>query len=347
MIRQTVQMLGCVLLLLVQIPILQAQEFTSPRATSLGGYVAISDDVYGLDWNVSGQAFSNSRMQMAFTSRQFSGHINNLGLLIRLGARHVFTVRKTPEFFSTVGFSKTPVPQKPEGVTFYDLFSFAGTLQDWAFGYAYKVSSQLSFGMSAKRYLYDMAGVIFSSSRYWSFGFSSTFIVNRRLRFGLVSRNTFSSHYKKHRDRVVLQFQGDPDVTVLRLNLDGIPGVVHEPEWRLDFGAAARPLDNLLVTADIYSDGGYGLGVEWEPVKGLYLRQGISRKSEGLFKPEKISAFAPGVGFRYGAARFDVTFYKSAGRDEKSLPVPAGHLAVSPNTGGDRIWLVSAVFFVK
>lgn len=333
----------------LQIALLHAQEFTSPRAIALGGYVAVSDDAYGLDWNVSAMAFSKTAMQMSFTKQGFEGSsINNLGLLIKFRDRHVFAIRKTPEFQSFVSFNKRSTPEKPEDVTFYDLLSFSVNEQDWAFGYAFKVSPRLSLGAEAKRYKFGASLLgFFSSSRYWSFGFGATYIFNKRFQVGLVSRNSFSNQSKKHRDRIILQFEGEPDVRVIPLDLSALPDLVIAPEWRLDFGVAARPLNNLLFSFDFYSDGGFGAGVEWQPLKGVYLRQGFSRKNDGLFKPEKISAFAPGIGVRYGSARFDITYYQSQGRDSVLASLQAGELEIRPNIGGDRIWLLSALFFVK
>ncbi len=335
--------------LLMKTGIANAQEFTSARATALGGYVAVSDDVFGLDWNISGQVFSKTDMQMSFAKQGFEGSsVNNFGLLIKFHDRHVLAIRKTPDFQTSVSFRKTPVPQVPEEVTFYDLLSFSINEQDWAFGYAFRVLSRFSLGVEARRHKFNAALFNFlSSSRYWSFGFGATYIINNQLRFGAVSRNTFSHHYKKHRDRIVLQFQGQPDVTVLPLDLDGLPGVVHDPEWRLDLGLATRPLNNLLFSLDFYTNGGFGAGVEWEPLHGVYLRQGFSRKHDGLFKPEKVFVLGAGIGVRYGAAQFDVTFYKSQGQARVIEPISAGELEIRPNIGGNRVWLLSALFFVK
>lgn len=337
-------------ILLLQITIASAQDFTSPRATALNSYVAVSDDVFGLDWNVSGLAFSQATMEMSFTKRNFEGSsIRNFGLLFKFRHRHVFSIRKTPEFQTFVSLNKTPIAETPEEVTFYDLLSFTVSEQDWAFGYAFKLSPRLSVGSEARRYRFGTSLLgFFSSSRYWSFGFGATYIFNNRLRIGLVSRNIFFNHYKKNRDRIILQFEGEPDVRVLPLDLSKLPYVVTEPERRLDLGLAARPIEHLLFSFDFYSNRGVGAGLEWAVLKGLYLRQGFSHKKDGLFQPENVSAWSSGAGLSYGTARFDVAFYwKRGDRDSIFESLPNGALEVRPTPGGDRIWLFSALFFVK
>lgn len=164
---------------------------------------------------------------------------------------------------------------------------------------------------------------------------------------GKLPGNILTTRYTDHRDRIVLQFEGEPDVRVLPLNLDEVPQVMTGPEWRLDIGIAWRPLKNLMAALDLYSDGGFGAGLEWEPLKGIYLRQGINRKSDGLFKPEKLFSLGHGLGVRYGAARFDLTFYHSQGRDIATAAIPNGQLHIRPKISGDRIWMMTVLFSVK
>lgn len=324
------------------------QEFTSARATALGSYVAVSNDVFGLDWNASGMIFSEGRVQISMTNisnfESILESFRNYGLLLRLG-RHAFAIRKTPDFVAVAGFDKFPRPERVEDVISYDLLFGLAYEQDWALGYAFKFSKRLAFGAEARRHKYS--NNLFSSSRFWSFGFSATYVLNERLRIGVVSRNTFRDHYRQHRDRIIFQIPGNPDVTISPINFDALANVFTEPEWRLDFGLAAHPLKNLLLSLDVYSDGGFGAGLEWQVVKGLYLRQGISHKKDGLFKAGKVLALTPGIGWRYGIASFDLTLYWNKGTRGSAVDINSiGEFVITPFDAG-RVAVFSAIFHVK
>lgn len=335
----------CFACLFLQKGIVNAQEFTSPRATALGSYVAVSDDVFGLDWNASAMAFSPSDLQVAFTNRDFSESIVNFGLFIRFRKRHTIAIRKTPDFQVFAGFRKHPEPEKIEDVTPYDLLFSLVHEQSWALGYAFRLSSRLSLGFDAKQHKYS--NNLRSSSRFWSLSFGATYFLNDRLWVGLVSRNTFAAHYKEHRDRIILRFPDAPDVTVFPVDFDALPYLIAKPEWRLDLGVAARPLTNLLFSFDFYSEGGFGAGFEWEALKGFYLRQALSHKNDGLFEPQKVFAVASGIGLFYGAARFDLTLYISKGeRDSAFQRSSFGQFEIQPSQS-DHIFLISLLFFVK
>ncbi len=237
------------------------------------------------------------------------------------------------------------MPDKLEDVIAYDLLSTLVYEQDWALGYAFKFSERLAFGVEARRYKYG--NNLRSSSRFWSVGFSVTYLFRDWLRFGLVSRNTVLNHYHKHRERIVFQVPGEPDVTISPINFDTLPHVFTEPEWRLDFGVAGRPLNKLLFSVDVYTNGRFGAGVEWQTLNGLYLRLGVSRKHDGLFKAEKFVALVPGLGWRYGVAQFDIALYWN---DDELQPASestsTGEFEISPS-GTGRTVLFSALFFVK
>jgi hypothetical protein len=334
--------------LLLAIGTANSQEFTSARATALGSYVAVSDDVFGLDWNASGMAFSESRVQISLTNFSNSESIleafRNYGLLARLG-RHAFAIRKTPDFLAFARFDKFPRPERVEDVISYDLLFGLAYEQDWALGYAFKFSNRLALGAEARRHKYS--NNLFSSSRFWSFGFSATYVFNERFRVGVVSRNTFHDHYRKHRDRIIFQIPGNPDVTISPINFDALANVFTKPEWRLDFGAAAHPVNNLLLSLDVYSDGGFGTGLEWQVVKGLFLRQGISFKKDGLFKAEKIWAITPGIGWRYGIANFDLTLYWNKHNRATAVDVNAiGEFQITP-LDASRLVVFSVSFDIK
>ncbi len=334
--------------LLLVIGTANSQEFTSARATALGGYVAVSNDAFGLDWNASGMIFSEGKVQIAMTNLSNSENIlesfRNYGLLVRLG-RHAFAVRKTPDFVALARFDKFPIPERVEDVISYDLLFGLAYEQDWALGYAFKLSNRLAFGAEARRHKYS--NNLFSSSRFWSFGFSATYVLNERFRFGLVSRNTFRDHYRKHRDRIIFQIPGEPDVTISPIDFDALANVFTEPEWRLDFGVAAYPAKSLLFSLDVYSDGGFGTGLEWQAVKGLFLRQGISHKKDGLFKADKIWAITPGIGWHYGIAHFDLTLYWNKHNRETAIDVNAiGEFQITP-LDASRLAVFSVSFDVK
>lgn len=325
-----------------------SQEFTSARATALGSYVAVSDDVFGLDWNASGMVFSESRVQISLTNFSDSEHVlesfRDYGMLVRLG-RHAFAVRKTPDFLALARFKKFPQPERAEDVISYDFLFALAYEQDWALGYAFKFSNRLAFGAEAKRHKYS--NNLFSSSRFWSFGFSATYAFNERLRFGLVSRNMFRDHYRQHRDRIIFQIRGNPDLTISPIDFDALANVFTKPEWRLDFGAAAQPAKNLLFSLDVYSDGGFGAGLEWQILKGFYLRQGLSYKKDGLFKAGKVLAIAPGIGCRYGIANFDLTLYWNKNNRGRAVDINTiGEFVITPKDVG-RVAAFSARFHVK
>jgi hypothetical protein len=347
--RHGLKLLILLVMIFVISEIVNAQEFTSPRATALGSYVAVSDDVFGLDWNASGMAFAESRVQISLTNFSASEHVlesfNDYGLLVRFRHRHALALRKTPDFATAVGFQKFPVPESLEDVISYDLLFFLLYEQDWAVGYAFKFSDRLAFGAEARRLKYG--NNLRSSSRFWSFGFSAMYVLNDRLRIGVVSRNTLRHHYRKHIDRIIFQVPGEPDVTISPINFDDLENVITKPQWRLDLGVAARPARNLLLSVDAYTDGGFGAGLEWEPWKGFFLRQGISRKSDGLFDAQKIFSFVPGIGWRYGIAAFDLAVYL-----DKALRDPAhdvneiGEFVITP-ADYNTVVLFSALFHVK
>jgi len=341
--------MGVLLWLFLPVSLATAQQFTSPRATALGSYVAVSDDIFGLDWNASAMAFANAKLQVSFTNLSTRENIlsafDNFGASLKLGGRHVIAFRKTPYFGGALGIEKTPIAQRPEDVTAYDALAFMVLEQDLSFGYTFKLLPNLAFGANTTRFKYRSN--LRSANEFWSFGFSASYILNDHLRFGVVSHNTFLEQYKHHTDRVRVRFPEEPDITILNLNLDAVPLIQTRPQWRLDFGAAARPWHNLLLSFDLSTDGGVGLGLEWEALKGFYLRQGLSNRSDRLFKPEKFSALATGLGLRYGIARFDFTVYHgNTDRKVAFVSSSVGDFNVSSSTTG-RIVLLSALFFVK
>lgn len=336
-----------ILLWLMLVPgILLSQEFTSPRASAIAAYMSISDDIFGLDWNPSAVALANPQLQTSFSFP--SGEelvIRNLGLLLPLGRRHVLLLRKTPEFVTSTSFRKLPELQNLEDLMPFDLLNFFQYEQNWTFGYALKINSGLAVGIDLKQHKFS--NNLLSSSRSWNFSLSASCQINEHFRLAIVARNLLQDHYRKHNDKLVYRLQGEPDFRVVPVNYESFTPLLSRPAKRLDLAMGYQPFRALQLSLEGYTDGGISAGLEWQPWQGIYFRQGISRKSDGLFKEKKVALLSSGLGIKYGNARLDLAvLFGNDALDVVSQPTPSEEYIFRRSNFGKKL-LTSVVFLVR
>ncbi len=288
------------------------QDFTSPRATALGGYIAVSDDIYGVDWNLAAVAFSRHKLDIAFASGSDIDGFEDLRILWRPGKGHVLYFRHTPGLnsFSLVHKSRRPLlPQVP-----LDLLTRFDYKDDLGLGYAVQLSRKLAAGIDFRRRTYQSA---FLFDRFWSTNISFSFQPQDNLRFGLVAENLYNYQYKKSPERFTAIL--NDSVQTINLGSELFQSVNRTPQPRLNFGMAFRPWSKLLLAADLISDGGFGGGLEWRTFKFLLLRLGAHHRSDLLYKGDKATAVSAGFGIVYSIARFDFAYYRPVGRRENRV----------------------------
>lgn len=322
-----------------------SQEFTSPRATAIGGYIAVSNDLYGMDWNFAGMAFSKASLEMAFSSADGLADgiegFENFRFVWRPWSRHVVAFRNTPSLVQEHRIRKSPFNPAPEDITplhFVRRVTYEG---DLALGYAFRLTSRFAVGLDLTRQIFSVEA---SSNRFLSLNISGYFKISDRLSFGVVSRNTHNFKYKEHFNRV--GFIVEDSLRVIAVDFDAFQTIFNKPNWRLDFGVAARPFNSLLLTFDLFSDRGYGVGFEWEAPGSIFLRSAISHKSDHLFKPEKVFGATWGLGWRYhNLARFDLAYYfPYGGRNGGSESTFFGEFEIRPVK--NDAFLLSIAFFL-
>ncbi len=321
-----------------------SQQFTSPRANAISAYVAISDDNFGLNWNTAGLAFGEHVFTVDFIARDHSKSISDLGAKVRLWDRHTFAVRKTPLVSMDTGFSRFPRPQTREEVTPLDLLGFILHRQDFEIGYAFRFNRKLALGVDSKRHVFS--NDLFSSSRFWGFTFSAAYQFSDRLRLGLISRNSFTHHYREHFNRIAFRTAIDAEPKVFAIDYDAIPGVYTEPEWRLELGTAYRPFQPLLLAGDVFTDGSFGLGMEWQFVRNLFLRQGFQKRFNGINKEIMVTSYSLGMGINLWQARVDFSWNPWVkNEDDYRVTTTDGIIAIP--AGREKYFVISALFVVR
>ena len=320
----------------------QAQLFTSPRATALGGYTSVSDDVFGLDWNLAGTTFHRDNLEVSFGADdyRYNREFENFRVLMHFKGRHVVAIRRTPGQFLDHALFKTPsLPLDSRSPL--DLFHELSYQEDWSVGYAAQLFSNIAFGLDFRRMIYS--NTFHSSSRFWSANLNVFYRVNPKLNLAMVARNIASYHYKKN-IKSIKDYSKNPPETI-PVNFDEFQSVYTKPTFRLDFGAAYHPWSRLLLSLDLYTDGGYGVGYEWEALKNLFVRQGMSHKYDLLFKNEKVFGLSWGLGYKYHNLRLDATYYfPYGGRDAVLETTSFGKFSVDPRKT-DKV-MISALFSI-
>lgn len=335
---RTLKLLVMIFVLLTKV---YAQEFTSPRATALGAYVGIADDIYGLDWNLAGTVQSKSDLEIAFASSNNGSGFDDLRFILRAGDRHVFAFKWTPGFQVTHSITKLPIlPREQRTQLDYPYFSEINYKEDLGLGYAYQLTPHTSSAIEIKRRHYANS---LSASRFWSMNLGFYFDLPK-INIGLVSRNTLNFQYQKHRNQINIEI-GD-SLKAVPVNFDAFNSVFVEPEWRLDFGVSVRPLSRLLLAGDVFSDGSFGFGYEWEIIEKVYLRHSFSHRTDNLFRNEKVFAQSVGIGFAFSFARLDVAYYHPYGhRKVVRERMSFGEFSVQPMS--DPVFLISALFLLN
>lgn len=319
-----------------------AQPFTSPRATAIGAYTAISNHAYGVDWNLAATAFSNANFEIALASEPFENDIiEDFRLLWRPWAGHVFAFRQTPGLGVRHIIQKLPLVFDPNDLTPLNLLRDLVYEEDLMAGYAVRPFSQLAVGLDLRRQIYSN---IFTSSRFWSLNLTASYQLSEKVRFGLIARNIHNFHYEKPINRIGF-LQGDT-LAVYALDFESFQHVFTKPERRFDLGAAFQPLDRLLLAIDIYSDAGFGIGTEWQVFDKFLVRAGLSHKSDGLFKSENVTAFSTGLGLAFDKLHLDLASYFPHGERASRIEyTDAGLFRIYQ--AKDMAILASALFIIQ
>lgn len=279
-----------------------AQEFTSPRATALGAYTAVSNDVYGVDWNLAATSFANTKLEISFASGPDIEGFEDFRIIWRPWKWLVLSYKQTPSFMVIHIIQKHPIYFPPE--TPLDLLRALVYKEDRGVGYAIRFSPQAAFGMDIRRHNYLN---IFSISRYWSLNLSFYLKINQKINFGIIAHNFYNYHYKKPTNRI--EFYKNGSLQVIPVDFESFQSVFSSPEFRVNFGLAIRPWKRFLIAIDYFSDGGYGAGFEWQVFNPIFLRMGKSKKSDRLFKLKKVPAYSGGIGVVYKNIRLDLSYY--------------------------------------
>lgn len=303
---------------------LSGQELTSPRAVALGAYIAVSDDIFGVDWNLAATAFSTQKFDVAFASGPGIDGFEDFRLLSRPWSGHVFFFRRTPGTYTwvSVGRGLNPIiPQVP-----FDLLRSFTYQEDRGLGYAVRLNSELAAGLNVRRQRYFSA-LYFNG--FWSANLNVSFRLRDNLNLGLVAENVYNYQYQKSPERFYAVL--NDSTQFIDLSSEPFRSVHLRPEKQLNVGVAYRPWTRLLLAADVLSDGGFGVGFEWSAFKFLQWRMGLNRRSDQLYKANKASGLSVGLGVAYSAARFDLTFYHPLGhRDNRLVESSAGLFDVNP-----------------
>jgi len=298
------------LLLILCLP-LRAQNFSSPRATATGGYLAAATGVYGIEWNMAATALDVVKIETAFGINNDQGY-GDYRLLLRPCARHVAAIFHSGTRIDHLAF-QIPLPANRADRTplhfGHDLFHEYG----WGLGYAYQQNLQNAFGLDVRQHFYSNT---FTSNKFWSLNLSFAHHPSfaRRpkewLSFGAAFRNVVSYNYDKPKNS--LTYIQDGQIKTTGLSLTTHRSIYTKPDRRLEAGIALKPTQKLLLTLDLYlyySSIGYAAGFEWRPAAWLALRMATSDKSDQLVREERVYGLALGVGITYKFVAVDFAGY--------------------------------------
>lgn len=320
-----------------------AQEFSSPRATALGGYIAVSDDVYGIDWNISATVMGDSKWEIAFIkkSNAAGGRTGeDFRLLIRPGKRHVLAFCHTTILKLDHSFVRFP----PSNV-YDDYVGLRNLINpsvgiDWIFGYAFRLTSKNAIGLDIKRYFYN--NIPPGERKFWSVSFSYFKQITNRLRFGIIVRNALT--YKSSEIAAVIPIDQNKVFRIEDTDIT-LKSAFNSPEFRIEMGAAYRPTNRLLLSTDIRTDGGYRIGFEWEFLRNLYSRMAMSHQLDLLYKRERVFGVTWGGGYKLRNVKFDIAYYFAyGGRGAFSETASFGEFEIDPLK--DDALLLSATFTI-
>lgn len=286
-------------LLILCLP-LRAQNFSSPRATATGGYLAAATGVYGVEWNMAATALGTVKIETAF------GTEDDYRLLLRPLARHAAAIFHSGVRIDHLAF-QIPLPANRADRTplhfGHDLFHEFG----WGFGYAYQQNLQNAFGLEVRQHLYSNT---FTSNKFWSLNLSFAHRPETWLSYGAAFRNVVSYNYDKPENS--LTYIQDGQIKTTGLSLTTHRSIYTKPDRRLEAGIALKPTQKLLLTLDLYlyySSIGYAAGFEWRPAAWLALRMATSDKSDQLIREERVYGLALGVGITYKLVAVDFAGY--------------------------------------
>jgi len=318
-----------------------AQEFTSPRATALGGYIAVSDDVYGIDLNISATVMGDSQWEFAVTTTGGSSTGEDFRFLMRPGKRHVLAFCHT-----TIVKLDHSFVQFPPSSVYDDYVGLRNWINpsvgiDWMVGYAFKLSAKDAIGLDTRRYFYN--NIPPGVRKFWSASFSYFRQLSNRLRFGVIARNALT--YKSSEIAAVIPIDQSRVFRIEDTDIS-LKSAFNSPEFRVEVGAAYRPTDRLLLSTDILTDGGYRIGFEWEFLRNVYYRMAMSHQLDLLYKRERVFGVTWGGGYKLRNVNFDIAYYFAyGGRDAFSEMTSFGEFYIDP--GKNDALLLSAAFSVR
>ncbi|MGH7495391.1 MAG: hypothetical protein ACREOO_23790 [bacterium] len=317
---------------------LYAQTTSSPRATATGGYIAAATDVYSVEWNMAATALGTAKIEAAFgiierTGFMCENSLDNYHLLLRLADRHAAAIFRTgaygidhhafPRSFFTNRGERTPLDNP------HALFHEWG----WGLGYAYQVRPQIAFGLDVRQHTYSNT---FTSNEFWSLSLSFAHRPNDWLSLGAVFRNIANHNYDKPENSLRYGTRNGETRTI-GISLPSYQTIRTSPERGMEAGIALKPVEELLLTFDYYSNKEYATGFEWRPSGWLALRMSASNKEDQLLQRDgflfdsRVFGLAWGTGIKFKSVAVDFAYYKPYGNKDSVIDTPStGEIWISP-----------------
>lgn len=315
-----------------------AQIFSSPRATAAGGYLAAATDVYSAEWNMAASALGTAKIETAYSIN--NELLEDYRLLLRPLARHAVAIFHTGSYHVNHLAFQIPFPRNRADRTplhfGHELYHELG----WGFGYAYQKNAQLAFGLDVRQHVYSNS---FTSNKFWNLSLSFAHRLMEWLSLGAVFRNAIIYNYDEPENRLTYIQDGETKTT--GMSLTTYQSIHTSPERRLEAGVALKPVQKLLMTLDLYSNTGFAAGFEWRPATWLAWRMAASRKSDQLFREERVFGMALGVGITYKFVTVDFAGYIPRRiRHVISDQTSAGAFVIKPSKN-DQLMLAVALAF--
>lgn len=309
-----------------------SQTTSSPRATATGGYIAAASDVYSIDWNMAATALGTAKIEAAFGIFErtvfFDGGFDNFYLLLRPAARHAAAIFRTGAYgtdhlvfprrlFTISRDERTPLDYG------HTLFHEWG----WGLGYAYQMRPQTALGLDVRQQVYSNT---FTSNEFWSLSLSIAHRPRKWLSLGAAFRNLINYNYDKP-EHSLTYLTPNGETKTAGISLTTYQNIRVTPERRLEAGVALKPVEELLLTLDLFSNFDYATGFEWQAAGWLALRMSVGNKHDQLlqrdrfYQERRVFGWAWGTGMKIKSLDLDFTYYKPYSEGD-SIPD-------SPSTG--------------
>lgn len=290
-----------------------AQYLSSARGVGIGAFTSLTDGPYSLDWNPAGLSLI----------KDWEVSISNyISTLERQSGFRLHSLGAGKSFFSNQAAAIIYSPGKmlefvvPSNLIIYD--SSGNILstrydknisyhQSYALGYNYRISKDISVGMSARffdseasdtRYYFDTSNVIQTetedhSASSWTFDLGMLYNMNYCWVMGLVFKNLFEIQEEVFKNEIQ-EYQ-------LKLAKSMRMGIIY------------KGIENVSVGVDGDTRKKIQIGAEWTSMKWLQVRSGIY--SNGI---ENIEAAAIGVGIRLQPIGFDISYLKFVNQTKRT-----------------------------